>query len=190
MANINFEKIMSQLKQTIENMNLKDKWSRVKQAIENLNLKDKWSKFKLKLDQIPIPKWMLVIMTAISVVVAITSVSVVVAIASIASKTPNDIVENNQSASADIYDDDKYDVMLDEYALKVDRLIDLIDDMRLNSDDAFAPFEYANKIESLAKEVEKLAQQLKTAPLDSRQKLYKEDIEAELEDALRWFKYN
>jgi len=60
MANINFEKIMSQIKQTIENMNLKDKWSRVKQAIENMKLKDKWSKFKLKLDQIPIPKWMLV----------------------------------------------------------------------------------------------------------------------------------
>ena len=99
-------------------------------------------------------------------------------------------VENKQPASADKYDDDKYDLMLDEYALKIDRLIDLIDDMRLNSDDAFAPFEYANKIEKLAKEIEKLEKQLKKAPLDSRQKLYKEEIEAELEDALTWFKYN
>ncbi|MEE1070443.1 MAG: hypothetical protein U0K81_08250, partial [Paludibacteraceae bacterium] len=79
MANINFEKIMSQTKQTIENM----------------NLKDKWSKFKLTLDQIPIPKWMLVIMTFVSVVVAI---------ASFVSKSPNDIVENKQSTSADKYD--------------------------------------------------------------------------------------
>ena len=181
MANINFEKIMSQTKQTIENMNLKDKWYRVKQAIENMNLKDKWSKFKLTLDQIPIPKWMLVIMTFVSVVVAI---------ASFVSKSPNDIVENKQSTSADKYDDDKYDLMLDEYALKINRLINLIDDMRLNSDDAFAPFEYANKIEKLAKEIEKLEKQLKKAPLDSKQKLYKEEIEAELEDALRWFKYN
>ena len=80
--------------------------------------------------------------------------------------------------------------MLDEYALKIDRLIDLINDMCLNSNDAFAPFEYSNKIDKLAKEIEKLEKQLKTAPLDSRQKLYKEEIEAELEDALTWYKYN
>ena len=170
MANINFEKIISQIKQKIENM----------------NLKDKWSKFKLTLDQIPIPKWMLVIMTFVSVVVAIASfVS-----KSPTSKSYNNIVENKQSASADKYDDDKYDVMLDEYALKIDRLIDLINDMCLNSNDAFAPFEYSNKIDKLAKEIEKLEKQLKKAPLDSRQKLYKEEIEAELEDALTWYKYN
>ena len=163
------------------NINFKKNISQIKQKIENMDLKDKWSKFKLTLDQIPIPKWMLVIMTFVSVVVAIASfVS-----KSPTSKSYNNIVENKQSASAD-----KYDVMLDEYALKIDRLIDLIDDMRLNSDDAFAPFEYANKIEKLAKEIEKLEKQLKTAPLDSRQKLYKEEIEAELEDALTWFKYN
>ena len=186
MANINFEKIISQIKQKIENMNLKDKWYRVKQAIENMNLKDKWSKFKLTLDQIPIPKWMLVIMTFVSVVVAIASfVS-----KSPTSKSYNNIVENKRSASADKYDDDKYDVMLDEYALKIDRLIDLINDMCLNSNDAFAPFEYSNKIDKLAKEIEKLEKQLKKAPLDSRQKLYKEEIEAELEDALTWYKYN
>ena len=95
MANINFEKIISQIKQKIENMNLKDKWYRVKQAIENMNLKDKWSKFKLTLDQIPIPKWMLVIMTFVSVVVAIASfVS-----KSPTSKSYNNIVENKRSAS-------------------------------------------------------------------------------------------
>ena len=79
--------------------------------------------------------------------------------------------------------------MLDEYALKIDRLIGLIYDAK-DTNDAFAPFEYANKIEKLAKEIEKLAKQLQAAPLDSRQKLYKEEIEAELEDALTWFKYN
>ena len=79
--------------------------------------------------------------------------------------------------------------MLDEYAFKIDRLIGLIYDAK-DTNDALAPFEYANKIEKLAKEVEKLAKQLQAAPLDSRQKLYKEEIEAELEDALRWFKYN
>ena len=157
----------------------------MKQKIENMNLKDKWSKIKLTLDQIPIPKWMLVIMTFVSVVVAIASfVS-----KSPTSKSYNNIVENKQSASADKDDDDKYDLMLDEYALKIDRLIGLIYDAK-DTNDAFAPFEYANKIEKLAKEIEKLAKQLQAAPLDSRQKLYKEEIEAELEDALRWFKYN
>ena len=167
------------------NINLEKNISQIKQKIENMNLKDKWSKIKLTLDQIPIPKWMLVIMTFVSVVVAIASfVS-----KSPTSKSYNNIVENKQSASADKDDDDKYDLMLDEYALKIDRLIGLIYDAK-DTNDAFAPFEYANKIEKLAKEVEKLAKQLQAAPLDSRQKLYKEEIEAELEDALRWFKYN
>jgi hypothetical protein len=165
MEKINVEKIISQIKQTIEEM----------------NLKDKWSTFKLKLDQIPIPKWMLVI---------ITSVSVVVAIASFASKSHNNNVENQRFAHTDDYDADKYDTMLEEYASKSYRLIGLIEDMRMNSHDAFAPFEYANKIEKLAKEVEKLALKLQNAPLNSRQKLYKDEIEADLEDAMRWFKYN
>ena len=47
--------------------------SEIKQKIENLDLKDKWAKLKLKLDQIPIPKWLLVIITTISVIVAIAS---------------------------------------------------------------------------------------------------------------------
>ena len=45
----------------------------LKQKIEDLNLKEKWSKFTLKLDQIPVPKWVLVIITFVSVVVAIVS---------------------------------------------------------------------------------------------------------------------
>lgn len=57
MANIKFEEILSQ----------------IKQKIANLNLKDKWSKFKLTLDKIPVPKWLLVIITSISLVVAIVS---------------------------------------------------------------------------------------------------------------------
>jgi hypothetical protein len=47
--------------------------SELKQKIEDLNLKEKWSKFTLKLDQIPVPKWVLVIITFVSVVVAIVS---------------------------------------------------------------------------------------------------------------------
>jgi hypothetical protein len=57
MANIDFKKILSQMKQ----------------KVEDLNLKEKWSKFTLKLDQIPVPKWVLVIITFVSVVVAIVS---------------------------------------------------------------------------------------------------------------------
>lgn len=38
-----------------------------------MDLKDKWAKLKLKLDQVPIPKWLLVITTSISVIVAIAS---------------------------------------------------------------------------------------------------------------------
>ena len=57
MANIDFEKNLSQMKK----------------KVEDLNLKEKWSKFTLKLDQIPVPKWVLVIITFISVVVAIVS---------------------------------------------------------------------------------------------------------------------
>ena len=170
----------SQVKQTIEKMNLKEKWSKVKQTIEEMNLKEKWSKFKLFLDQIPIPKWMLVIMTSISVIVAIVSFASM----SPTSESYNDIVESNQHDPSN-----QYDIMLDEYAMKVDRLIDLIDDAR-NSNDALAPLAYASKIENVAKEAEKLAKKLKAAPLNKRQKLYKEEIEAELEDALRWFQYN
>ena len=99
---------------------------------------------------------------------------------------------NKQSDSRKNEQDDlteEYDIMLDEYAMKVDRLIDLIDDAR-NSNDALAPLAYASKIETLATECEKLHKKLKAAPLDKRQKLYKEEIEAELEDALRWFQYN
>lgn len=47
--------------------------SDLKQKIEDLNLKEKWSNFTLKLDQIPVPKWVLVIITFVSVVVAIVS---------------------------------------------------------------------------------------------------------------------
>ena len=45
----------------------------MKQKIENMDLKNKWANLKLKLDQIPIPKWLLVIITSISVIVAIVS---------------------------------------------------------------------------------------------------------------------
>lgn len=74
MSNINFENFLSQ----------------VKQKIENLNLKDKWGKFKLKLDQLPIPKWLLVI---------ITSISVIVAIASFVSDSPNTNVSDSPNTN-------------------------------------------------------------------------------------------
>jgi hypothetical protein len=161
MANINFEKIMSQLKQTIE----------------NLNLKDKWSKLKFKLDQIPIPKWMLVI---------ITSISVVVAIASFASKTPTSDSPDN-FVDSDQYDpSDQYDIILEEFALKADRLVDLI----IDASDSNHPFAYTKQIETLATECEKLEKKLNAAPLNKRQKLYKDEIKAEVEDAIRRLTWN
>lgn len=176
MSNINFERILSQVKQKIANLNLKDKWLQIKQKIKDMNLKDKWSKFKLKLDQIPIPKWLLVI---------ITSISVVVAIASFVSKSP----ENKQidSRKKEQYDPaDEYDVMVEEFALKVDRLEDLILDMS----DSSNPFAYVKQIETLAAECEKLHKKLKAAPLDSRQKLYVNEIYADLEDLVRRLTWN
>lgn len=160
MSNTNFERILSQ----------------VKQKIEALNLKDKWDKFKLKLDQIPIPKWMLVVVTFISVVVAIASFS---------SKS----VENKQfdSRKTEQYDSaGEYDAMVEEFALKVDRLEDLILDMS----DSDNPFAYVNKIETLAAECETLHKKLKAAPLDSSQRLYVDQIYAELEDLIRRLTWN
>ena len=160
----------------MSNINFKDFQSQVKQKIENLNLKDKWGKFKLKLDQLPIPKWQLVI---------ITSISVVVAIVSFVSKSP----ENKQfdSRKTEQYDPaDEYDVMVDEFALKVDRLEDLILDMS----DSNNPFAYVNQIETLAAECEKLHKKLKAAPLDSRQRLYVNQTYAELEDLVRRLTWN
>ena len=160
MSNTNFERILSQ----------------VKQKIKDLNLKDKWDKFKLKLDQIPVPKWMLVIMT---------SISVVVAIASLASKS----TENKQfdSRKTEQYDPaEEYDVMVEEFALKVDRLEGLI----ISMSDSDNPFAYVNQIETLAAECEKLHKKLKAAQLDSRQRLYVDQIYAELEDLIRRLTWN
>lgn len=160
MSNTNFERILSQ----------------VKQKIKDLNLKDKWDKFKLKLDQLPIPKWLLVI---------ITFISVIVAIASFGSKSP----ENKQfdSRKNEQYDpSDEYDVMVEEFALKVDRLEDLILDMS----DSDNPFAYTKQIETLGAECEKLHKKLKAAPLTSRQKLYVDEIYAELEDLIRRLTWN
>ena len=155
----------------MSNINFKNFLSQVKQKIENLNLKDKWEKFKLKLDQLPIPKWLLVI---------ITSISVVVTIASLVSKSP----ENKQfdSRKTEQYDPaNEYDVMIDEFALKIDRLENLILDMS----DSDNPFVYVKQIETLAAECEKLHKKLKAAPLDSRQRLHVDQIYAELEDLVR-----
>lgn len=174
MANIKFEEILSQ----------------IKQKIANLNLKDKWSKFKLALDQIPVPKWLLVIITSISLVVA------VVAFASGGSenvKGGRPIVKSGQHHSKGQYNpkaesnaSDEYDVMLDEFASKVDRIMGLIYDMS-ESDN---PFAYTKQIETLAAECEKLEKKLNKAPLDSQQKLYKNEIKGELEDAIRRLTWN
>ena len=181
MSNINFENIQSQIKQKIEDMNLKDKWARLKQTIEDLNLKDKWSKLKLKLDQLPIPKWQLVI---------ITSVSVIVAIVSLVSKSSNNIAEYDQvdarrNESREMISDE-YNVMLEEFAIKVERLAELIWDMK-NSDN---PFVYVKQVETLAAECEKLEKKLNAAPLNSRQKLYKNELKAKLEDYVRRLTWN
>lgn len=162
MLNINFENFLSQ----------------VKQEIENLNLKDKWEKFKLKLDQLPIPKWLLVI---------ITSISVVVTIASFVSKSPEN--EQFDYRKTEQYDPaDEYDVMVDEFALKVDRLENLILDM--SDSDNVNRFAYVKQIETLAAECEKLHKKLKAAPLDSRQRLYVDQVYAELEDLIRRLTWN
>lgn len=175
MANIKFEEILSQ----------------IKQKIANLNLKDKWSKFKLTLDQIPVPKWLLVIITSISLVVA------VVAFASGGSENVKGgrpiVVRNGQHSSNGQYNpkaqsdaSDEYDVMLDEFASKVDRIMGLIYDMS-ESDN---PFAYTKQIETLAAECEKLEKKLNKAPLDSQQKLRKNEIKGELEDAIRRLTWN
>lgn len=175
MANIKFEEILSQ----------------TKQKIANLNLKDKWSKIKLTLDQIPVPKWLLVIITSISLVVA------VVAFASGGSDNVKGgrpvVVRNGQHSSNGQYNPkaesdaaDEYDVMLDEFASKVDRLMGLIYDMS----DSDNPFAYTKQIETLAAECEKLEKKLNNAPLDADQKLYKNEVKGELEDAIRRLTWN
>ena len=84
--------------------------------------------------------------------------------------------ENKQYDSAD-----EYDVMVEEFASKVDRIENLILDMS----DSDNPFAYVKKIETLAAECEKLHKKLKAAPLDSSQRLYVNEIYAELEDLIR-----
>lgn len=169
---------MSQLKQKIEDMNLKEKCSQVKQKIEDMNLKEKWSTFTLKLDQLPIPKWLLII---------ITSISVIVAIVALVPKSSTDI-EEGQYTMENFQSDpsEEYDVMLEEFALKAERLLDLVYDMK-NSDN---PFMYTKQVETLATECQKLERKLSSAPLNSRQKLYKDEIKAELEDAIRRLTWN
>lgn len=175
MANIKFEEILSQ----------------TKQKIADLNLKDKWSTFKLTLDQIPVPKWLLVIITSISLVVA------VVAFASGGSDNVKGgrpvVVRNGQHSSNGQYNPkaesdaaDEYDVMLDEFASNVDRLMGLIYDMS----DSDNPFAYTKQIETLAAECEKLEKKLNNAPLDADQKLYKNEVKGELEDAIRRLTWN
>ena len=97
------------------------------------------------------------------------------------SKSPNKIVENKQSDSTD-----ENDIMLEEFALKVDRIIDLIYDMK----ESDHPFMYTKQIETLAAECEKLEKKLNAASLSSRQKLYKDEIKADLEDAIRRLTWN
>lgn len=158
----------------MSNSNFNSILSQVKQKIESLNLKDKWESFKLKLDQLPIPKWMLVI---------VTSVSVIVAIGSSVSNSSN----NFDSRQNELVDpEDKYDVMVDEFASKVDRLEDLILDMS----DSDNPFAYTKQIETLGAECEKLHKELKAAPLTSRQKLYVDEVYADLEDLIRRLTWN
>ena len=81
---------------------------------------------------------------------------------------------------------DEYDVMVEEFALKVDRIEDLILDMS----DSNNPFAYVKQIETLAAECEKLHKKLKAAPLDSRQRLYVNEIYAGLEDLVRKLTWN
>ena len=173
---MNLKEKCSQVKQKIEDMNLKEKCSQVKQKIEDMNLKEKWSTFTLKLDQLPIPKWLLIITTSISVIVAIVAL------------VPNNSTDGSQYAMENFQSDpsEEYDVMLEEFALKADRLLDLVYDMK-NSDH---PFMYTKQVETLATECQELERKLSSAPLNSRQKLYKDEIKTELEDAIRRLTWN
>ena len=56
--------------------------------------------------------------------------------------------------------------------------------------DSDNPFAYVKQIETLAAECEKLHKKLKAAPLDSRQRLYVDQIYAELEDLIRRLTWN
>ena len=155
MSNINFERIMSQIKQKIEAM----------------NLKDKWSTFKLKLDQLPIPKWLLII---------ITSISVIVAIFSLVSRGSNNIEDGVYIV------ENEYNEIIEEYAMKASRLIDLLYDIK----DSDNPFAYTKQIETTAAECVKLKEKLDSAPLNSRQRMYVDEIEGELEDEMRRLQWN
>ncbi|MBR4870902.1 MAG: hypothetical protein IKU96_01885 [Alistipes sp.] len=177
MSNINFERIMSQIKQKIEAMNLKDKWAQLKQKIEDMNLKDKWSTFKLKLDQLPIPKWLLIIITFISVIVAIVS---------LVSKGSNNIEDGVYIVENEYDPSEEYNEIVEEYALKASRLIDLLYDIK-HSDN---PFAYTKQIETTAAECVKLKGKLDSAPLNSRQRMYVDEIEGELEDEMRRLQWN
>ena len=81
---------------------------------------------------------------------------------------------------------EEYDVMIEEFALKIDRLEDLI----LDASDSDHPFAYTKQIETLATECEQLHKKLKAAPLDSRQRLYVDEIYADLEDLIRRLTWN
>ena len=81
---------------------------------------------------------------------------------------------------------EEYDVMIEEFALKIDRLEDLI----LDASDSDLPFAYTKQIETLATECEQLHKKLKAAPLDSRQRLYVNEIYADLEDLIRRLTWN
>lgn len=81
---------------------------------------------------------------------------------------------------------EEYDVMIEEFALKIDRLEDLI----LDASDSDHPFAYTKQIETLATECEQLHKKLKAAPLDSRQRLYVDEIYADLEDLVRRLTWN
>ena len=81
---------------------------------------------------------------------------------------------------------EEYDVMIEEFAFKIDRLEDLI----LDASDSDHPFGYTKQIETLATECEQLHKKLKAAPLDSRQRLYVDEIYADLEDLIRRLTWN
>ena len=86
----------------------------------------------------------------------------------------------------DFHPTEDYDVMIEEFALKIDRLEDLI----LDASDSEHPFAYTKQIETLATECEKLHKKLKAAPLDSRQRLYVNEIYADFEDLIRRLTWN
>ena len=68
-------------------------------------------------------------------------------------------------------------------------LVDNVD-LILDMSDSSNPFAYVKQIETLAAECEKLHKKLKAAPLDSRQRLYVDQIYAELEDLIRRLTWN